>query len=253
MTLPAGQAPEGTPNEPAPGEATPPVHAGSPQAAGQVPGEQPSNTPGGITDLEAANKVIADLRAENAKHRTEKKELKSQFDALAERFSKLEGGLKTAMGIGGSEGDLTPEQTVAELQKSNEALTLENTIRDIAWQSGVSTEQYDYFSFLINKELGVLGEGQELPEEVLAEIVAKAKGTGAAASGSTSVGGVPQQGASATPVPAGAASSDVPSVEEFAKMGLGEKSVLYNKLNNSGRGSVYDQLWKDSAKLRSGR
>ncbi len=252
-----GQEPD--PNSPDNDPDKSPDNGGGDDPGGQDPQGQSDKKPsnqnqdpgdGGFDDLAAANAEIKKLRGENAKARTTNKDLKSQVDALGGRFSQMEKGLKSLFGDG-EDDKLTPEQRLEKVQAQNATLEIENALRDAAWEQGVSKDDFEFFSFLANKELDQLDEGQELSDEKLAEIAQKAKGR--SANSSTSTGGDGQgngNGNGKTPNPADAQDPDVPSPDEFAAMGIGEQSLLYQKLKAKGRQAEYDKLWKASETKR---
>ena len=68
---------------------------------------------------------VKDLRKENAKYRTENKELKTNFSSLNDRFSHLEGGLKKALGL---EENVSPEDQIGSLNDVHHRL-MENRKR----------------------------------------------------------------------------------------------------------------------------
>jgi len=254
-------APEATPGQD-PGKNPPPPVTGDPKAGkgGDPPGQDPAGQskpnppevpyPGGegdIGDLETAKKVIADLRKENAKSRTTNKDLKSKVDDLDGRYSKLENGLKGLFGNGGDK--LTPEQQIEALTEKNQNLEVETALREAAWEHGIGKEEYDYFSFLVNKKLDGLGDNEQLSEETLTALAVEAKGK--TANSSTSVGGegAPKGGPN-DPPPATPQDVDLPTPDEFAEMGMGQQSLLYQKLKAKGKEADYDKLWKASEQKR---
>jgi hypothetical protein len=205
------------------------------QAGGQDPAPNQQPTGGqqgkgsGDPDLSwtpEQKAYIEGLRKEAAGHRTAKKDLESKYSNLNDRFSQLEGGLKKLFG---EDDSLTPEQKAEQLAAHNEQLELKNAISEAAIASGVGGADYEYFEFLIQKEVGTLNEGEELSEERVVEIAQAAKrGT---APNSTTVGNV------AVDNPAPENGDGAVTVEAFASMSMSEKSELYQKNK-----PLYDQL-----------
>ena len=186
------------------------------------------------SDPKKAAELVKSLRNENAKHRTKNKELGSKLAAMEGTLGKLK------KAFGGEEDDESdPAEKVAELSTANERLTMELHLRDIARESGVPAEREKYFRFLLAEKLEGLEEGQELGEEDIAEAVKAA--TDGFAPKKTSTGVKP--GAGDTPNP-DSTSGEV-SVDQFAKMNLGEKSALYIK-----NPDLYNKLFAAAASKR---
>jgi len=196
-----------------------------------------TNTDPGDPDLgwtPEQRKYLADLRKENAGHRTKNKELDSKLSSVNERFSKIETGLKGLFGDG--DDKRTPEQQIEQLTAQNDNLALSNALRDVAWENDVSKEDYEYFEFLVGKKLNTLKEGEELSDEQMAELATQSKTR--KANSSTSVGGTgPDGGGGKPPPPPDNDPEGTPTVEDFMTMSLGEKSLLYGKFPK-----VYDRL-----------
>lgn len=164
--------------------------------------------------LEEAQKVIKDLRAEAAKYRTEK-------NNLSTRLEKLEKGIKAF--AGGDENDQEDTETkFGKLQGEFETLSVRNTMYELAFEHGISKDDFEYFEFLMSKKLNSLEEGAEMTEEDLTEILGglKSKGGGKAPA-NTSTG----TGTGTKPNPDGK-SGDV-TLEQFVKMGMMDKSKLF--------------------------
>ena len=168
----------------------------------------------GINSLEEAQKVIADLRAENAKYRTRSKTLEEQLGSVNERFTKFETGLKSMFGE--EDDSLTPEQRVEHLTGQNEEMAINQALTEAALEFGVGRESYDYFRFLVSERLQSLGEGEEITEEDL-EAIAKSAGAKGGMT-TTSVDGVQVP---APEVPGGT------TLEEFQVMGINARSLLF--------------------------
>lgn len=176
-----------------------------------------------------AQKMIKDLRAENANSRTKAK-------SSEERLTRMEDGFKTALGLG-DDDQVSPEDQISQLTAQSEQFAVRNAILEVAIEEGLSKEQSDYFGYLLNKEGESLEEGAEVTEERYDELVNLAKGTGSqAGSANSSVDGDngTDQGAGQ-----GGTGGDAGTVtaEQFGAMGYGEKvqlraknEALYNKL-----------------------
>jgi hypothetical protein len=127
-----GQAPQGT--QP---PATPPAQQ---QPTGQAPATQQPEGNSSMT-LEAAQKVIDDLRKENAKHRTDKQSSSQQAQAAQQQ---LEAVLK-ALGKSpdGTDAPLDPEALAAEVtqqQAVNWETAAENAILRVASTAGADAD-----------------------------------------------------------------------------------------------------------------
>lgn len=123
-----GQAPQGTQQPPA----TPPA----PQGTGQAPDNQQQGTSSSMT-LEQAQKVIDDLRKENAKHRTDKQQSSTQAQAAQQQ---LEAVMK-ALGLKSDGTDAPPDPEalaaqVTEQQAINWETAAENAILRVAPTAG---------------------------------------------------------------------------------------------------------------------
>lgn len=162
---------------------------------------------------------IKSLRDESAKHRKKAKDLESSVKTTNDRLSKFEEGLKKL--VGGEEDNLTPEEKMEKLQAQNDAHVLKGAIRDAAWEHGITKDQYDYFDFLVTKELEGLGENEELSDEKLEAIAKKAKAQGGGKPGNSSVDG---KGGNDKPDPG---NPDGLTLAKFKLMGIVEKSRLY--------------------------
>jgi len=158
-----------------------------------------------------AQKQIKDLRSESAKHRTANR-------GLEDRFSQLETGMKSALGLG-EDDKLSPEEQVNGLKGENEDLAVQNAILGLALENGISGDGLEYFSFLMEKQLGTLEDGQELSEEDFASIVGKSKGS----KGQSNDSSVNEQGNRNKDPNAGTGVT----LESFVNMGMMEKSKLY--------------------------
>ena len=226
---PTGQEPKSAGSEPSGQE------PGGQQAAQDVTTQEPGALD--YSDPTATEAVIKQLREENAKLRTRGKERDSEFDALNDRFSKFETGLKSLFSDGDEVDDLTPEQQVEVLQARNEQLEVNAALRDAASEYNIPNENFEFFEFLVGKRLNEMEEGEELSEEDLDAIAQRARGMGGA-SPNTSIDG---EGTSPEP---GAQSQEV-SLEEFVTMSVMAKSQLYQK-----NPQLYDQLKKQEAAAR---
>ena len=208
---------------------------------------------GGNTDPEGGNqndfdesgwddktkKYINSLRKENARYRTEAKDSRTKLESLSDRFGKLEGGLKQALGI---EGDDTPlEEQVAGLTEVNQNLEFKLAIRDIADEAGIiGSDACSYFEYLVSQEAAKLDENGEISDERMGELIATVKKLhGNKSTGSTSVGDGENGKGGNTPPPAGN-SNDV-TLEEFCMMGTLKKGELFGK-----NPALYNSLMKQA-------
>ena len=177
-----------------------------------------------------AQKMIKDLRKENAKHRTKGKE-------TTDRFDKLEKGLKLALGMEGDD-QASPEDKINSLNDQNYGLEFRNTILEIAVDKGLNNEQSEYLSFLFEKEIGSdkYTEEEGMTDEDLDALIAKVKGTVGGNSGNAGSGSSSVDGNDKNKSPDPKQKGDY-TVEQFSKMNLIEKIKLrkenepmYNKL-----------------------
>lgn len=158
----------------------------------------------------AAQKMIKDLRAENAKHRTSNNNLTTKME-------KFESGLKNLFGEGDDED---PSVQLEALTGNYESAVTRNAILELALENGVSGKKnVEYFEFLMNKSLSSLGEGEEMSEETLAEIVSQATPTKGNANTSTKKDGTDNKNPKEDP--------EEVTQEQFNKMGMTQKSILY--------------------------
>ncbi len=159
---------------------------------------------------------IKKLRKENADRRTKNKAL----DEQAKSASEIMGKLKQALGI--EDDKQSPEEMAKQLQDQNAALQMELGIMQVGVQHQIPVDQMEYFSFLFQKRASEMNEGEEMSEEVLAEVIAKAKSAGGAGGKTTT--GIDGNG---NPPPSGNAGEV--TLEKYVKMNPGEKGALYNK------------------------
>ena len=190
------------------------------QQTSEVTTESPGDNLGWTEEQKA---YIKGLRDENAKYRTRAKERDSEVQQLSGRLSQFESGLKKLFGED-SEENMTPEQQIESLTAHAEQLEMNNAITEVAMEYGVGKDDMGYFRYKINEALSELEEGAELTEEQLDEIVTDVRARSPKPA-NTSVEGTANQSAT----PQTAQGSDEISVEQFAKMGLGEKSSLFQK------------------------
>jgi hypothetical protein len=189
-------------------------------------------------------KYIKSLRQENAKHRTEAKGGKEKLTALETRFSSLEQGLKKALGL--EDDSSTPEQKIENLQSQVAQTQFSMAIKDIAIDNGVSgRDNVDYLEFLIAKASEGLKENEDLSEDAILACVEKAKKltSGQAADGKEKNGGTSVDGQGTGKNPGNQAVG--PSVEEFAKMSVMQKSEIFTKNR-----SLYDSLMAKAREKR---
>jgi len=160
---------------------------------------------------EEAQKMLKDLRAENAKHRTTNNNLTSKME-------KFESGLKNMFGDG--EDDEDPSAKLEALQGNYESAVTRSAILELALENGISgKENLEYFEFLMGKSLNSLEEGEELTEEKISDIVSKSVPTKGSANTSTKKDGAGDKKPDE--------SSDEVTQEQFNKMGMTQKSLLY--------------------------
>jgi hypothetical protein len=177
-------------------------------------------------------KYIESLRSEAGKHRTDKK-------ALNDRLEKLEKGLKATLGL---EDNEPPEKKIESLKAQTEAQQFQTAVLEAAIENGIGKDQIDYFQFLIEKAASQLTDGDEITADSMMEIVGKVKKAGGA---SNSNGGNTSVDTTGKPNPDGAVDYGGLSLEQFARMSITEKSVMYTK--NPDR---YASMMKDAKQKR---
>jgi len=180
-----------------------------------------------------AQKMIKDLRAENAKSRTKNK-------GIEERFGKLEKGLKSALGLG-EDDQVSPEEQVASLTGQNDGLASQNAILEVAIENGLNKEQASYFTFLLQQEAQSMEDGDEMTEERYDEIIGQSKGHGVAAKKKADTDA---DGDGGNPNP-NKGNGDTVTVEQFSKMSYTEKSQLRAK-----NVPLYDKLFSGARAKR---
>jgi hypothetical protein len=195
--------------------------------------QAPENKPAfSIDSLPAeAQDIIKNLRAENAKYRTEK-------NNVTTRLENIENGFKQMFGGEGEGQELTPEQQIEQLQGSYEQMSFQNALLGLAYENSIPMDNYEYFNFLMDKEVNGLEEGQELSEESLLEVIQKAKGFNQSMdNANTSVDGQGNENPNQN--------SGSITLEQFTKMNISEKSELYRKSP-----AVYNQYMKQAKENR---
>jgi len=174
-------------------------------------------------------KMIKDLRAENAKHRTDGKK-------VSDRLTNLESILKKV--AGGDTEEETPEEKLASLSGRAESAEVRSTMLEIAIENGISKDSFEYFEFLMTKKLSALEEGAELSEEDLEEVLKKVKVGAKKGPAQTS----PDDDKEKDKNPG---SNNEMTVEQFAKLGMMTKSKLYNE-----KPETYNSLLKQAKEKR---
>jgi len=180
---------------------------------------------------DSAQKYIKELRSENANHRTKAR-------GSDDELTTFKNAMKSALGLG-DEDQVSPEEQVKSLTSQSQDLAFTNSVLSLSIEHGLGTDQNEFLQFLIGKEVKTLEENQELSEEVLSELIAKAKGSGGKAQGSGNTS-VDDDG---TPAPGG--NSETMSAQDFASLNLVRKTELKSKNPN-----LYSKLFAEAVKLR---
>ena len=171
-----------------------------------------------FSNVDDAWKEIKKLRGENAGHRNKNKEIDSHN-------SKINGELAAIKKHLGIKDEEDPKETISQLTTKTESLEFELSIVTLARAHSVPADQDDYFRFLLQKEFAALKEGEEIKDEQVTAVVEKVKaagGGGAAKKTSTGMG----DGGKGKDAGSG---GEATTVEQFKKMGIAEKTALYNK------------------------
>lgn len=174
-----------------------------------------------------AQKVIKDLRSENATARTKNRE-------LGESHSKLKKALVEAGII--EDDSQEPEEKIKTLSAATDQLSVRNAILEAAVEHGIGRDGLDYFTFLVEKRASQLEDGEELSEADVEALAKEARGKTGGSTGTTSVGAGGKNGSAPPPGESGAV-----TLESFLKMSITEKSALYNKDKPS-----YDRLFAEA-------
>ncbi len=180
------------------------------------PGSQDDQDDAGWDDKTKA--YIQKLRKEAADGRTKSKAHSTELATLKEQFSKLQTGMKKALGI---EDDASPEEKAAALGEENASLAFKTAVLESALDHGIPKEQLGYYEFLIHQKAGELAENEELSDEHMSAILEQVK----AVSGKTTT----TRTSPASPANPSAANPSALTVEKFAKLTVSEKSALYVK------------------------
>lgn len=166
---------------------------------------------------EKTKAYIAKLRKENASARTKNKDLASKFKISEDQKKAI---LKAA-GIETEEDD--PAEKIKTLSAQSDQLALRSTILESAIQQGIKADDLEFYQFLVSKALADLKDEEELDEEKLAEIVKKVNKASTKGAGS-SVG----TGKDGKKPPNPEGNGEV-TLDQFIRMSITEKSVLYEK------------------------
>lgn len=173
-------------------------------------------------------KLIKDLRTENAGHRQKNK-------SLADSHGKLKTALVEAGLI--EDDEEQPEEKLKSLTAFSESAVVENAILRLAVEHGIGKDDLEFFQFLVSKGVSELDEDGELSEEDVAELAKKARRSASGGSGSSSTSvtqGAPSPGATGTV-----------TLDKFVKMNMGEKADLYAKNKD-----LYSQLMAEAKAKR---
>jgi hypothetical protein len=177
-----------------------------------------------------AQKLISDLRKENAERR---KALKSTSD----QHSKLKKALIDAGVIENDEE--APEEKLKTVTAQNELNVFNSAILEAAVEHNVGKESLKYFKFLVNERVAELGDDEELSAEDLAELAGQARKTSAPKKKSTSVEGANgDEEGDGTPPPGG---DGAVTLDQFMRMNMGEKSAFFLKNRK-----LYDQYMAEA-------
>lgn len=202
-------------------------------AEGADGSEDPKDIP------ETLKPYIDKLRKESATYRTKNKELTTQFNDLNGKFSKMDKALKKLTGVE-TDKEVDPDELASALsqeRETNQTLQLRASVLEIAVDHEiVSRDAVDYLGYLIEKSASELKEGEELSEEDISGLVKKVKTQFGTKKSSTSVEDKkdppPSNGATVT-------------VEQFSKMTITEKSLLFQK-----NAALYEQLLASAKEKR---
>lgn len=171
---------------------------------------------------EQTKDYIKRLRRENANYRNKAKTAKAETTSLRQKLGTLDSKVKKAIGI---EEEVQPEEKAAQLGEELTQRDFDLAVLEIAYDHGVPKEDREYFSFLIQKEVQSLDDGEELEADRIAEIVAKVKRQGTSGQRGTGTS-IPDGKGGTRPKPSDG--GDV-TIETFAQMTMSQKIELHNK------------------------
>lgn len=161
---------------------------------------------------------LAKLRKENANHRNKNKDLLTKLSTSEEQKKAI---LKAA---GIETDEQSPEDKLKSLQAESQTLAFRAGILEAAVAQGIGKDDVEYFEFLVAKEAASLQEGEELDDEKMKVIAAKAKRGAGKGAANTSVEGDGKGGSGNPPPPDKGGSI---TLEKFISMSMVEKSKLY--------------------------
>lgn len=169
---------------------------------------------------EELRKLAKKLRKENAGHRVKSKDLKSKLN-VSEAQKKA---ILKAAGI--EVEDENPEEQVKALNGENATLAFRLAIRESALEHGIGKDELEFFEFLVSKATSELEDGDELTEEQMTEIAAKAKAKKGSANTTTNNG--KGKGKGGNPPPPAGGDDKVVTLDKFLRMTMMEKAKLYD-------------------------
>lgn len=158
----------------------------------------------------AVQGYIKSLRKEAAGYRTNANQLKTQFEDL-------QGRLKSV--FGGEEEQFDPGEALQTLSGQAQELQFKNAILEMAVNNAIPSTGIPYFEFLLNQATSQLEEGEELEDEEVQQLILEAKQKSGQQMMQSSV-----SGPSANP-----SQKQGITVEQFAKMGMNDRTALYRK------------------------
>lgn len=177
---------------------------------------------------------IAKLRKENAGHRTKNKDLKSKLNMSEAQKKKM---LEAA----GLLDEEKPEEKLKSATEQNDSLAFRNAVLETAVANGIPANKIKYFQFLMSEAVSELGEGEELSEERLAEIVKECKAGAQKTPANSTVKKLDKDGNQIQDPPPG--EKGEVTLEKFLAMGVVSRSKLYLE-----KPALYEEL---AAKAKS--
>lgn len=183
-------------------------------------------------------RYIKQLRRENAKYRTKATNLETNYNQLTDRVKKIAGGKD------GEEDAMSAEERLAAHEQQSGALAFDNAVMNAALEHGVGKSDLKYFRFLVNEKASVLGEGEELTDEDLADIAEEARRTtgGERKRTKTSVTGKEDGRDGSEKRPDG---KDKVDLDKFCKMNMYQKADFQRQ-----NPELYADLFKEAVKNR---
>lgn len=184
-------------------------------------------------------KYIQNLRKENAKYRNNAKTGNDDAATLRKELGNIKSNLAKALGLD-DDSKMTPEEQIGSLKDAVAQRDFALAVRELALDNGISNrEAVEFLEYRIKKKTESIGDEDEISEEDMAEIIDGVKKTFSSndksdTNSSTSV----NSKTNSTP---SSGDGNAPTLDEFVKMTVTEKGILYGK-----NPTVYTRLMSEA-------